>query len=181
MPNQDSKINNLQKANLESHRIVEESLKEALFALLEKKYISEITITELVKKAGVSRSVFYKHYYLVKDVLKKDVEDITKQVRQNMSASLYENWLHILNVTLERRDKLILTVVKADMGMDILRCFNSLIKPGDNQERFLAWNGIIFNEILYWAKQGFVQPPEQLAAKLTDLTESLYTKPFKKE
>lgn len=75
MPDTDAKLNNLQKANLESHKVVEESLREALYSLLATKNINRITITELVKKAGVSRAVFYKHYYLVKDVLKKILKD----------------------------------------------------------------------------------------------------------
>ena len=173
MPSKEARINNLQKANIESHKIVEESLKEALFSLLATKDINDISVTELVNKAGVSRAVFYKHYYLVKDVLKKDVKDITNQVQKRMSDSLYNNWLHILTVTYERRDKLLL-LLKADMGMEILTCFNDLLNGHSNKELFLAWNGIVFNVIVDWAKGGFEKTPEQLAETLTNITKPLY-------
>lgn len=173
MPDTDAKLSNLQKANLESHKVVEESLKEALYSLLATKNINRITITELVKKAGVSRAVFYKHYYLVKDVLKKDIEGLSRQVRQSISPSLYENWLRILKLSYEKRDKLLI-ILKADLGIDILRSFNSVITPNDIKERFLAWNGIVFNEILHWAKRGFDQSPEELARILTTFTQPVF-------
>lgn len=173
MPNKELKNANLQKANAESHKIVEESLKVALFDLLRTKDIRDITVTELVKKAGVSRAVFYKHYYLVTDVLKKTVKDASYFLRDSLTGSLYDRWLHILNYTYEKREELLL-IIKADMALDIIRSFNNLMREEQEEERYLAWNGIIFNEILYWAKQGFKKSPESLAKTLTELTLPLF-------
>ena len=34
----------------------------------------------------------------------------------------------------------------------------------------LAWNGVIFNAMLYWVNRGFEDPVEAFAAQLTELT-----------
>ena len=69
MPINPVKLENLRKANEESHRLIVDSLQEALYKLLETKDISEIKVIDLCHAAGVSRSAFYKHFYLITDVL----------------------------------------------------------------------------------------------------------------
>ncbi|MFC6177615.1 TetR/AcrR family transcriptional regulator [Companilactobacillus huachuanensis] len=46
----------------EEKQIIFESLKEALLILMEKKDFSRITVKELVSKAGVARSTFYRYF-----------------------------------------------------------------------------------------------------------------------
>ncbi|MBO6046287.1 MAG: TetR/AcrR family transcriptional regulator [Erysipelotrichaceae bacterium] len=55
----------------EEHRIAQESMTEALFQLMSQKPFSEITITELVKKAGVARATYYRNYSSREDILKQ--------------------------------------------------------------------------------------------------------------
>lgn len=43
--------------------------KKSLIELLDEKYISEISVTELCNKANMNRSTFYSHYENVIDVL----------------------------------------------------------------------------------------------------------------
>ena len=55
-------INGLIKANQISNKLTKESIQEALLVLLSKKAIEEVRITEIVKKAGISRTAFYNNY-----------------------------------------------------------------------------------------------------------------------
>lgn len=55
-------------------KVVNEYLTEALFNLLEEKELEEITVTELIKEAGVCRSSFYRNYLTVDDILKMCIE-----------------------------------------------------------------------------------------------------------
>ena len=52
---------------------------EALFALLEKKEFTYITVKEVCQKAGVNRSTFYLHYESMADLLSESVEYLKKQ------------------------------------------------------------------------------------------------------
>ncbi len=65
--------------NISSKR-TEEAIKDAFVQLLnEKKELQYITVTELVKRAGITRSSFYTHYENIYDVA-KSFEDETMQL-----------------------------------------------------------------------------------------------------
>lgn len=53
-------------------------MNQALLALLEKKDIEFITVTEITKKAGVNRSTFYLHYENVYELLEETIENLNK-------------------------------------------------------------------------------------------------------
>lgn len=57
--------------NRENQRvtITKRMLLEALFELLEKKHINQISVTELCSRAGINRATFYKHYSTPNDIL----------------------------------------------------------------------------------------------------------------
>ncbi|MGN1295664.1 MAG: TetR/AcrR family transcriptional regulator [Bacilli bacterium] len=57
---------------------------EALLELLEKKEFDFITVKEICKKAGVSRSTFYLHYISMDDLLRETIE----MVNEKFSSSL---------------------------------------------------------------------------------------------
>jgi len=58
------------------------------------------------------------------------------------------------------------------MGMEVLRQINRSI-DGVSEEyrlRFIAWNGVIFNCILWWAERNFADDPEALSRQITEIT-----------
>ncbi len=54
-------------------------MNQALLALLEKKDIQFISVTEITKKAGVNRSTFYLHYDNVYDLLEETLANLHKE------------------------------------------------------------------------------------------------------
>lgn len=52
----------LRMSNEESNRLTKECLQTALIHLMSEKSFEQITITELVKRSGVSRTAFYRNY-----------------------------------------------------------------------------------------------------------------------
>lgn len=64
----------VKKINASSKR-TNDAIKNAFVELVdEKKFLDNITVTELVKKAGITRSAFYTHYSSIYDII-KDLED----------------------------------------------------------------------------------------------------------
>ena len=174
--NREKRIENLQRSNEESHRLIVDSLRQALYTMLKTRDIDSIKVVDLVKAAGVSRGGFYRNFYLVSDVLKDDICDIADDVRIVSSADVSANWQIILNTVYQHREKIPL-LLKAGMGMEILRQINRSI-DGVNEEyrlRLIAWNGVIFNCILWWAERNFADDPEALSRQLTEITEPLLT------
>lgn len=54
-------------------------MNQALLILLEKKELEFISVTEITKKAGVSRSTFYLHYESVYDLLEETIENLNNK------------------------------------------------------------------------------------------------------
>lgn len=174
MTNREKRIENLQRSNEESHRLIVESLRQALYTMLKTRDIDSIKVVDLVKAAGVSRGGFYRNFYLVTDVLKDDIRVIADDVRRVSGADVGANWQIILNTVYQHREKIPL-LLKAGMGMEILRQINRSI-DGVSEEfklRLIAWNGVIFNCILWWADRDFADAPEELGKQLTEITEPL--------
>ncbi len=174
MPSKEKRIENLQRSNEESHRLIVESLRQALYTMLKTREIDSIKVVDLVKAAGVSRGGFYRNFYLVTDVLKDDISVIADDVRQVSGTDVGANWRIILNTVYQHREKIPL-LLKAGMGMEILRQINRSTDYASEEFklRLTAWNGVIFNCILWWADRNFADDPEELAQRLTEITRPL--------
>ncbi|MBR5113246.1 MAG: helix-turn-helix transcriptional regulator, partial [Clostridia bacterium] len=61
----------LRLSNEESKKITRESIVTALVLLFADKPYEKITVTEIVKKAGVSRTAFYRNFNTKEDVLRE--------------------------------------------------------------------------------------------------------------
>lgn len=175
MLSKEVRIQNLQKANEESHKVIVDSLRDAMYELLEIRDVSEIKVVDLIRKAGVSRGGFYKNYYLVTDVLKDDIKEVSEAVDAATGGNNGLNWQIILKTVYCHRKKIPL-IIKAGMGMQILEQMNSGIKSNDEnyRMRIVVWNGIIFNAILNWNNEGYKTPVMEYAMKMTEITQGLY-------
>ena len=62
----------------------EKSIRQAFFALLEKRPYEKITVNMIVEKAGISRNAFYLHYYskekLLEDIMDSYVQELIERV-----------------------------------------------------------------------------------------------------
>lgn len=56
-------------SNNEINRLTRNAIQEALVYLLSKKEINDISVTEIVSKAGVSRSAYYRNYSSKEEIL----------------------------------------------------------------------------------------------------------------
>ncbi len=98
-------------------------MNQALLALLEKKDIEFITITEITKKAGVNRSTFYLHYDSVYDLLEETIENLNKQfinsfnvktpfeIQSKKDAFLITDWLLVPYLNFVKQNKRVLKLV----------------------------------------------------------------------
>lgn len=172
MLSKEERIKNLKQANDKSHKIADKALKDALYKMLKTKNIADIKITDLIKSAGVSRGTYYKHYYLLTDLLIDDLDEIVDSVLNNLTSSLYSNWLIIFNKTYEYKDKLVL-IYKAGLSMEFLEKLNNHFKGKENEKTYIILNGIAFNTIYYWGKNGFDKSPEKLAEEITKITKPI--------
>ncbi|MGM9972933.1 MAG: TetR/AcrR family transcriptional regulator [Clostridiaceae bacterium] len=98
----------------EEHMVIEESLHEALYALMKNKPFTSITITELINKAGVSRATYYRNYNSKEQILREGIRRVLKDFRMEFPIHKYEDrftvnhYNHIFKYATRYRDKLII-------------------------------------------------------------------------
>lgn len=91
----DDRGENMDKRKKANKR-VKGSIIRALFELMHEKSFSDITISELIRRAGVARVSFYRNYESKEDVLLTLIEDVLEQFRGMVDCnesdfSTYEN------------------------------------------------------------------------------------------
>lgn len=75
---------------------VKEAIAIALVHLLEEKSLSQITILEIVERAGVGRSSFYRNFDSKETVLLYYLENILEGPQENLSFGLDDFWRHYI-------------------------------------------------------------------------------------
>lgn len=75
------------KAEYKSAIRSRERIREALGELLVEQSLEQITVTDIVKRAGINRGTFYAHYKDVPDVINRLVEETFSSVRKVIDVS----------------------------------------------------------------------------------------------
>ena len=90
------KILSLQRmSNNEANQITREAIQTALLYLMNTKNFENISISELVRKAGVSRQAFYRNYTSKEDIIIEIEENILTSFAESINNPKYENNLHL--------------------------------------------------------------------------------------
>ncbi|HUM82663.1 MAG TPA: TetR/AcrR family transcriptional regulator [Lachnospiraceae bacterium] len=113
----------------EEHQVVVASVREALFALMEKKEYSGITVCELCRKAGIARSTFYRNYDSKDSVLRASMQDVFLEFdRQYFPETLDDRYKekYIREVTeyVARYQKRLKCISRANLSNIYLEEFN---------------------------------------------------------
>lgn len=83
---------NLQRlSNNEANRITREALCTALLHLMNTKPFKEIQISELVRKAGVSRQAFYRNYTSKQDIVMEIESELLGRFSNSLTDPKYDN------------------------------------------------------------------------------------------
>lgn len=110
---------NLKLSNEEINKITRNSIQEALIYLLGKKELNDISVTEIVTKAGVSRSAYYRNYKSKEDIL-TDFSmgvflDIFFELKSNTLVSQAEKWYQFLFSQVKKNERLVRLIFKAKL------------------------------------------------------------------
>lgn len=163
----------LRVSNEESNRITRECLGTALICLMGEKPFEKITITELVKRSGVSRTAFYRNYTCKEDIL-WEMNDAFMEVLarsfselkdHNDSLQWYYNFFRqIYNNANEMR-----LILQANLPVEPLFSPDFIIKRLSlslNREEyyhFLAWQGAFSTVLINWFREGMKEDIDYMA------------------
>ena len=173
-------MNKGREANLR----VKEAITNTLFALMQKKSLSEITITELVTGAGVARASFYRNYTSKEDVLLTLIRDILEQYRGELKQGnffTYENVLLSFQY-FKRYRTYVLDLYRSGFLAVLLEELNRFHEsvagtmPSSSIEKYqlYLYIGALFNTALVWLPESDVTSPEAMAGFFLDTAGRMY-------
>lgn len=163
----------LRLSNIESNRITKECIESALILLMKEREYTDISITDIVKRAGVSRTAYYRNYSSKEDILHNMMQEVVDKVVAAMNLyapteNAYNFWyamFHALNPYYETYQLLL----KANFGETILYEINqkllSEVSVENIIERYTSnfWSGAVYSILTEWIKNGRQQTEEEMA------------------
>ena len=151
-----------------TNAIIRESITEALLLLMQVQPFAQITITDLVQKAGVSRVSFYRNFESKEDVLLCRLDETARSWWASFPEEP-ENYLFgIFTHCLALRD-LIALLYRQGLAPLLWQNLRSLIGPADGDAPELAYKkacltGALFGLLSEWVRRGMTDSPEAMSA-----------------
>lgn len=163
----------LRLSNEESNRLTKECLQTALIYLMGEKPFEKISVTELVKKSGVSRMAFYRNYNSKEDILKEMAESFVLTVKKSLEKPEYEEnprlWFKDAFVAIQKNIDIMKLLFEAklpvDFGIGNSSILNQIFKKPEGRERYLqsAIEGAFVYVLKEWIYSGAKESPEYMA------------------
>lgn len=154
-----------------------ECIAQALTTLLQKKSLSNISITELTKVAGVSRMTYYRNFSSKEDIIHSYFDIILQRYEETEPAHLTqgtycdtEHMVHYFSYVLEYRSFLdaITSSAYGYIFCDVLTDYiikKWLTDENDKMQRYrlCAFAGALYNLYVGWSKNNYQESPKQMA------------------
>ena len=173
------KHNILRQSNKEANAVTRECIESALIKLMEKKDFADISITEIITKAGVSRVSYYRNYSSKEDILSKYIQSIVKclsdcMLKYDAVTQTQETWLALLNGVkpYANQYKLLLKAGCAGKMLEEYTAYMNQAVPQDNYALIYSncyWAGAITSVLSEWIRGEMSVPAEQVAEIGCDL------------
>lgn len=161
-------ITGLKLSNEEINRITKDSIQEALVYLLSKKDIDDISVTEIVKKAGVSRTAYYRNYQSKEDILKDFSMNVFNLIFSQLDREDFakdpKNWYRFIFTQIKNNARIVKLVVKARLytAEEFLPKSDLTMLSINEQYQIFAMESALVNLIQKWVEEDFVLSVEEM-------------------
>ncbi|MCD8126476.1 MAG: TetR/AcrR family transcriptional regulator [Clostridiales bacterium] len=165
----------------ESNRISRECLRTALIQLLSEEEFQKISVTELTKRAGVSRATFYRNYGTKEGLLEEIVDKIAADIQALLQTAgtagdAYQSALQFFR-RLKEKDNVTRGMMSFRISLSMVLAMPPLTERKtphtDAKTHYwrLAFDGAVINITKDWVVNGMQQSPEEMA----DIYVTLFT------
>ena len=158
----------LRLSNEESNKITRECLRIAMIKLMDKKDFEKISITEITKHAGVSRTAFYRNYE-TKEALVEDIcQSLFTKLKASVSGERYRTdrkaWYTVFFRTIQENSEYFQIYLNAHLQFGDLFVLESVYPPSTALERYVnsAKEGAFLRVLTVWFNGGMQESPEEM-------------------
>lgn len=154
---------------------------DALLALAKDKPLAEVTVTELCRRAHVSRMTFYRNYATKEEVLLSRLDQLIDQYEERTAEFLAagELWYGKGHICIcftyfkEHRDFISCLYDSGYAGYFVSKVAEYMISKfwnGTAEQRYViaGFAGVLCATYELWATNGFPETPDQLASIVSD-------------
>lgn len=166
-------IETLHKNNQEANQITKESIEQALLQLMAKKEYSKISITDITRRAGVSRTAYYRNYSSKDDILSHYIQSIGKKMSDALNkydaiTETKKSWLTLLD-EVDYYSIQFKVLLNAGFAEKILLEFQKSMNEGISPKQVnlyysnIYWAGAITSIVFAWVKNDMNVSKEKIA------------------
>ena len=146
-----------------------ECITQSLFRLMKRKPYHKITVTDLVREAGVSRNAFYRNYQSIEEIIRQFLEERTSRWWDGLIACpdryphvISEMFQHFLDMR-EEIELLYRTGLSHLLMEHIVRC-GKQSRTGEwkNTYQTAFLSGALCGLVNEWVLQGMKDSPEKM-------------------
>lgn len=175
----------LRMSNEESNKLTRECLQTALIYLMSEKPFDKISVTELVRRSGVSRTAFYRNYSTKEELLSEFSESMKRLLSTAFSDKKYFSdpygfFLELLE-QVKKNSHILKLIVQSGMIAEILKSYISERKQSDKAlaERYenTALYGAVLAVLLDWFDGGMTESSEDMAVLCEKIFGGMDAKP----
>lgn len=159
-------------------RKVADDITDALFELLKAKKLADITTTEIIKKAGVCRSSFYRNFYLPEDVIRqygialfeaigREIPIAQSGMREHIESVNAFLWSRRERLTLLEKRKLFYLLEEPIMEHCLRQIRHLNVWNNRYQAEFFA--GATTQLTRAWIRNGFEESPHEITQIICEL------------
>lgn len=168
---QKEKLDILRMSNEESNKLTKECIETALIDLLQTQEFDKISISDIVKRAGVSRMAYYRNYEskedILSDMINKLWDAIAKASTPMPDLSETDARIKLFDVIKEYKDmyKVILKAGKQDIILQRLNeSLINLFPDRSVKNKYFSYLtiGMLYNVMTEWIKSDFEISSEEL-------------------
>ena len=168
----------LKMSNMESNLFTKECICTALLSLMATETFDHITVTAIIKRAGVSRGGFYRNYKSKEDVLEEICEELFEYIWGFITEhNLYENpkkWYEDLFQSIAENAEIFQLLIKAQVPRNVVlkfdegRILEKLQKDDSLMEQYraAAIGKALTEVVVLWFRNGMQESPEEMAKML---------------
>lgn len=181
----------MDKRKIENAR-VKKKIEDAFFSLLNEKNFSKITVTDMVIRAGVARTSYYRNFTSKEDIIKEYIQRLREEIDMayEHSAKTFGDRLNIQTLTVHvsyylKEQHNILLLYNNGFGTLMLDETNYYIEealgdmPCSSIERYCLYfiSGAIFNTMMQWLISGAKESPGEMAQIILELLQKMNYSP----
>lgn len=169
----------LRRNNEESNAFVRECIRGALIQLMASKPFASITVSDIARRAGVSRNAYYRNYASKEAILDEYLHELIDAIDATMLAydpmtQTFDAWVALLG-EMRRIAPQYRLLLDAGYGERIADALQANMNRGPHARqvgpRYAAryWAGAICAVLGQWVRDGMDASERELAVVMTDL------------